>query len=344
MYCDETDLSDDVVLPILYASKKYMLPALTDQCIEFLEANLRPDNVCTVYEHSLLYEVDRLVNKCVTFIETRTDDILSSSAFCDVSLQSLVKILRFEKLTISELDLFKSCLKWSVEECKRQDLEVTSENQREVLGEALYLIHFPTITLTDFANFVSQTKILTPEEKCSVYDYMASDDAEVKRDVQTNIPFPTNKRQKPKPSVLRRFQSFSKSSVYSGDCNILKIQCDHTVILKGLGVSGSCNYDPLAEVQVAIKQDRMLLCNRSLTTHDEKNGDVLHISLPDTIVLKPNTWYTIIATFHFFGDHDQGCCKRGKGGSKSMTCDGVCFEFDRADSAGFVNDIGFCKI
>lgn len=344
MYCDEVDLSADVVLPILYASKKYMLPILTDKCVEYLEDNLQPDNVCMIYEHSILYEVDKLISKCVSFIETRTDDILSSSAFCDVSIESLLRILEFEKLTITELDLFKACVRWAGSECGRQEMEATAENQRQVLGRALYLIHFPALCLPDFANVVSQTGILTAEEKCAVYDYMACDDAGVKTDVKNRIMFPISKRERPKPSVLKRFQNFTKSSVYSGDCNILKVQCDQNIIIKGFGVSGSCNYDPLQEIQIVIKQDRTLLCNRSIPVQDEKSGDMITVTLRDTVVLKPNTWYTIIATFHFFGDHDQGSCKRGKGGSKTVVCDGVSFEFDRADSAGFLGDILFCKL
>ena len=79
----------------------------------------------------------------------------------------------------------KACSRWAEEECRRKDLEVCPANQREVLGDALYLVHFPALTLPEFANCVSQTGILTAEEKCRVYDFMACDDAGVKTQVKT---------------------------------------------------------------------------------------------------------------------------------------------------------------
>ncbi len=50
LYCDETMFTEDVVLPTLYAAKKYIIPALVDKCIQYLEHNLNPDNVCLIYE------------------------------------------------------------------------------------------------------------------------------------------------------------------------------------------------------------------------------------------------------------------------------------------------------
>jgi hypothetical protein len=85
IYCDECDLTGDVVLHVLYASKKYLLPELTAHCTQFLEDSLHADNVCVVYEQCMLYDEATVLNKCRTFIETRTDDILASAAFTDLS-------------------------------------------------------------------------------------------------------------------------------------------------------------------------------------------------------------------------------------------------------------------
>ena len=54
LYCDETQLTEEVVLPTLYAAKKYMIPALVEKCILYLEHNLSPDNVCLIYEQVML--------------------------------------------------------------------------------------------------------------------------------------------------------------------------------------------------------------------------------------------------------------------------------------------------
>ena len=142
------------------------------------------------------------------------------------------------------------------------------------------------------------------------------------------------------------FIFLGKSNVYSGDCSIMKIQCDNPVVINGFGVSGSVGYDPLAEVQITIKQERSILCNKSLAINDDLSGDIIPVILPDLepVSFVANVWYTIIVTFHFYGDHDQGSCRRGKGGQRSFRCDGVTFEFDRPDTAGFVPEILFRRI
>ena len=341
MYTDEVSLTQDTVLPILYASKKYLIPALTMKCSSYLENTLSADNVCLIYEHSALYDEHQLLKRARNFIETRTEDIVRSPSFLELPIQTLKNILNFEKLTISELDLFKMTLCWAAEECKRQGLDNTGENYRRVLGDAIYLIRFPTLELKDFANIVAMSGVLNAEEKCAVFEYLTCD---CKEELVKNLPFPIVIREQPIPSVLTRFTNTSKTAVISGDYSAMKVQCDRPILLKGLGVSGSLNYDPLAEVQITIKQDRHVLHNRSIPVKDDRSGDIITCLMPETILLKSKTLYTIKATFHFFGEHDQGTCKRGKNGPKATRLDGVNFEFDAPDSAGFVHQLLFCSV
>lgn len=98
-------MTADLVLPTLYAAKKYMVPKLADMCVQFLEDSLSPDNVGVIYEQSLFYDEKDLVKKCSCFIETRTEDIFKSSGILEVSRSTLSKILEFEILTIGRLGL-----------------------------------------------------------------------------------------------------------------------------------------------------------------------------------------------------------------------------------------------
>ena len=344
IYCDSVDLTLDLVLPTLYLAKKYILPALADRCVQYLEENLAPENVCLIYEQSLFYDEKQLVDKCTAFIETRSEDIIMASGFLDVAHETLLNILKFDKLTVAELDLFKACLAWAEQECRRKGVEVCPENNRLMLNDTLYHVRFPTMELSDFANVVAKTRILTAEEKCAVFEYMTVDDCDHLDDIVKTLKFPTTYRQRPLPSVLKRFTAFGKSNVYSGDCSIMKLQCDKPVLLKGFGIHGSTSYDALAELTVTIKQDKKTLLTSSINISDDRSGDCMHIMLPDNVVLRSSVWYTVIVTFHFYGDHDQGSCKRGRGGYRCITSDGVSFDFDRADSAGFLSEVLFCRV
>ncbi len=55
---------------------------------------------------SIFYDESVLVEKCHAFIETRTEEVLQSPTFTDISCATLIKILRFDKVTVSELELF----------------------------------------------------------------------------------------------------------------------------------------------------------------------------------------------------------------------------------------------
>ena len=44
----EINLEPESVLPTLYAAKKYMVNPLANECINYLEKNLKPENVCVI--------------------------------------------------------------------------------------------------------------------------------------------------------------------------------------------------------------------------------------------------------------------------------------------------------
>jgi len=195
---------------------------------------------------------------------------------------ALENIVKFPSLSVTELTLFRSCLAWSKKECQRQELPETPENQRCVLGNVLSFIRFPTMSLREFANEVSRTGILSPEDRCSVFEYLAcrgedEEPGDVKEggmavELPSSCRFPIVRRLRPLPLILRRFSTFGKSSIYSGDCSMMRLRCDRPVVIRGFGVSGSMGCDPLAELLVTVKQDRQFLCNRSMIVADDMTG------------------------------------------------------------------------
>lgn len=60
-------------------------------------------------------------------------------------------MLERDTLGIREVRLFNAVVRWSEAECQRQQLQVTPESKRKVLGKALGLIRFPLMTIEEFA-------------------------------------------------------------------------------------------------------------------------------------------------------------------------------------------------
>lgn len=188
--------------------------------------------------------------------------------------------------------MFQACLAWSSKECQRQGIPVNPDNQRSVLGSVLFHIRFPTMSLIEFAQDVSKTNVLTTDDRCAVFEYIAcrgdacscneignakgaDSKSEATPIVVDQVPllrFPTSPRKYPLPLILSRFTSFCKSGIYSGDCSMMRLRSDRQVFVRGFGVSGSMSCDPLHEVGISMKQDRQIVCNQSLSVSDDMTG------------------------------------------------------------------------
>jgi len=200
--------------------------------------------------------------------------------------------MQFPNMSVSELAVFQACLAWSYKECQRQAIDMSPENQRNVLGSVLFHIRFPTMSLVEFAQEVSKTNVLTADDCCAVFEYIAcrgdvchcneqsdakgaASNAEVTLidlDLSPRLRFPTTPRKYPLPLILSRFTSFCKSGIYSGDCSMMRLRCDQQVDIRGFGVSSSMSCDPLHELSVVIKQDRQFICNQTLSVTDDMTG------------------------------------------------------------------------
>ena len=63
-----------------------------------------------------------------------------------------------------ELEVFNAVRRWSTRECKRQRLELTSENRRRVLEGAQYLVRYFIIPKEDFKAGPYKSGLLSSEE------------------------------------------------------------------------------------------------------------------------------------------------------------------------------------
>jgi len=77
------------------------------------------------------YCVDRLVTKCL----------------CQQCV--LTSILQ-DELDAGETEVYKAIMRWSDEECGRQEVDVTDSHRRKVMGDILCTIRFPLMDVEYF--------------------------------------------------------------------------------------------------------------------------------------------------------------------------------------------------
>ncbi|XP_032321938.1 BTB/POZ domain-containing protein 2 isoform X3 [Camelus ferus] len=162
LYSDEVQIGPETVMTTLYTAKKYAVPALEAHCVEFLKKNLRADNAFMLLTQARLFDEPQLASLCLENIDKNTADAISAEGFTDIDLDTLVAVLERDTLGIREVRLFNAVVRWSEAECQRQQLQVTPENKRKVLGKALALIRFPLMTIEEFA-----AALLAPPEPLS---------------------------------------------------------------------------------------------------------------------------------------------------------------------------------
>ena len=170
LYTDDCNLTEHNAMFVLYLGKKYIVPALTQKCIEFFEANLVVENAVAILQQAIIFDEKNLEKTCWYLIDLKTTEVITSDAFVDISQETLEKLLKRESLQTREVELFNAVLKWSEAECSRKGIEANANNKRAAIGNAIYQIRFASMTLHEFGQNVSQSGILSPEENVLFYD------------------------------------------------------------------------------------------------------------------------------------------------------------------------------
>jgi len=257
LYTDEFDTTmDDVdTMLLLKPAKVYIVPHLAVKCTELLLERMSPENILLIYNRALIFDESKLAEFCLRFLDRQIDKVIATENFLDIDQPTLCTLLERENLRVEECTLFKGVFKWTETECMRKGIEVTTSNRREVLGRALYLIRFPTMTKEEFSIEVVPTNILGKDEVIGIFmNLCITSDLEQYR---PETPFRTEKRVfRPKLHYLNRFSdvlskvltvstnTFGSSSdvLYSSK---IKVRVDQRIFIHGLGVYGISSPIPL---------------------------------------------------------------------------------------------------
>ena len=237
MYSDEVNLCGSTVMEILYLSKQYILPSLTEKCFQYLQDNLDPSNVFSILQSVKIYEEMNLVRDCWKVIDRQTGEAVKSDVFEAIDGPLLQAVVERDTLNIEEVELFKAIDLWATKACEKQGLASDGEVKRRILGEKIVkAMRIPTMKLEDFASVVSDSKILTNEEIVIIVKYLSSVSS-------SPTGFPETARTGVDDDIQRccRFDSMSLSYGYFGSVESICVSVDREITLHGLCFFGSEN-------------------------------------------------------------------------------------------------------
>lgn len=206
LYCDEIHLEADNVLSTLYCAKKYIVPHLCRACVTFLETSLTAKNACLLLSQSRLFEEAELMQRCWEVLDAQAEMAIKSEGFVDIDFKTFETILARETLNCKEINLFEAALNWAHSTCLKKDVDPSPQNKRMILGNSLFLIRIPTMTLEQYANRVAQLGILTLEETIDIFMHFTAKN-------KPSLSFPIKTRSGLKTQTAHRFQSCAYRSV-----------------------------------------------------------------------------------------------------------------------------------
>ena len=137
LYSEEVKLNESNVMQALHVTKKYILPSLADECIDFLLRNVDPANVFPLLSHAQQYDKKGLVDRCWEVIDEKTQEALESERLATIERPLLEAIVKRESLNIGEVELFQAVDLWATKECERQGLAADGSVKRRILGEQI---------------------------------------------------------------------------------------------------------------------------------------------------------------------------------------------------------------
>ncbi|XP_058801696.1 BTB/POZ domain-containing protein 1-like isoform X1 [Phymastichus coffea] len=294
LYTDEIFINPDTVMTTLYTAKKYAVSSLEKHCVDYLRSNLTTDNAFLLLAQARLFDEPQLAAVCLDTIDKFTTDALGADGFTDIDIDTLITVLERDTLRVRELKIFQAVVRWSEAECVRQQLPVTPDNQRSVLGRAISLVRFPLMSMEEFASGPAQSGLLTDREIVSIFLYFTLNP-------KPRVGFEAMPRclMMGKEQTVCRFQQTESRWGYNGTSDRIRFSVDRRIFLVGYGVYGSVfgpdEYDVVIELihtaslKVIAKNSTSFSCDGSNYTY--------RLIFKEPVEILPNTIYTASATF-----------------------------------------------
>eukprot|EP00112_Aurelia_sp_Birch-Aquarium-sp1_P005037 Seg1572.3 transcript_id=Seg1572.3/GoldUCD/mRNA.D3Y31 product="BTB/POZ domain-containing protein 2" protein_id=Seg1572.3/GoldUCD/D3Y31 len=203
-----------------------------------------------------------------------------------------------DTLRIEEIDLFLAVNKWCENQLIKGGKEICAESKRNVLGDAVYLIRFPTIALKDFAKDCSKSGILTLGQVVDVIHYISLESKDLRDSIVDKICFSTKPRNLRQEIIADRILPNAKYSKRHHDNpmeEIINFTINWKAILTGFFLFGNPKSHKISKITITTNSS---IFTPNFTLGEPSSGpvtDSFRVSLQQPIKLLPNQKVNISA-------------------------------------------------
>ena len=330
IYSDEIDLNWNNSFNVLYLSKKYMIPALSVRCCEFLSRTLTKENVLAILQQSVKLDEPDLLSRCLEFIHSVISDVVEMEAFLYLDLTTLKIILQEDRLQIPEINLFLAVEKWCKSKVSRRKMNDCPESWRKVLSDAIYLIRFPCMTSQEFAKYCMFSGLLTMDEVRDVSYLTILPNGNHSSEILARIPF-SIKRRIVCPSIVSlnrlAFGRAMHNWSYKGAADALDFTVNKRISLCGISLFG----DPaLQYIEISLNTGEWIIKPETSVGMPD-SGPVegsYRVMFNQPIRILPFKVHTLIVIIK------SPQSKFGKYNTSTLSSDDVMFTFNSSNESG----------
>ena len=330
LYTDEIQLNWENAFNILYLSKKYMIPALTVHCCEFLSKTLTKENVLAVLQQSVKLDEEGLIARCLDFIHPVIADVVEMETFLYLDQSTLKTILQEDRLQIPEINLFLAVERWSKSKVERRKMNESPESWRKVLGDTINLIRFPCMSAIEFATHCTFSGLLTLEQVRDLSYLTVMQNGIHTNQILERLPFSSKKRvMYPTMVYLNRlvFGRAMPNWSYKGAPDALDFTVNKRISLCGISLFG----DPaLQHIECSLNTGEWII-KPEITIGMPNSGPTegsYRVMFSQPVRILPFKVHTLIVVIK------SPQSKFAKYNTATYTCDDVVFTFNSSNESG----------
>ena len=189
-YCNDPELNEDNIVFIKQIADKYQINGLSKLCDKQFLDYINHNNICKLLNESVLFKLDKFIKICMKSISNKnigkyTKQIIESSYFMNMNINSIKLFIQSDDLLINEEKLWDVLLKWSraqniiddalintnnydgpKKKCRKLMYNNNNKNERStlLLKELSPFIRFGLMTQKYFIEKVKPLKCLTKDQ------------------------------------------------------------------------------------------------------------------------------------------------------------------------------------
>ena len=292
MYYEDGDVSSTTVIGTLYTAEKYAVTDLVNLCRSFLETNITEETVCDIMENARIFNMTDLLTKCMDFIfqsQSCAKMVFESSGFIRCGRECLMPLVKADELPLREEIIYKSLIRWAQHNCKKEGNDVEdSTSIRTMLGNLIFHVRFPVMSLDTFWKDVGENDILSDTEKVQISRLISGKTVKVTE-------FNSNVRKIGRTFCLMRGTKLeSQKWTLSGKIDAVDFEVNKHILMHGLLLYGNTNAPYTYKVEL-----KVLLGSRIILHVAEQSvsecAQTFKINFDKPCEITPNERYTLWA-------------------------------------------------